>query len=155
MPAAPASPDDVDIFLARLDHPRKDDIEAIRRAILAADPRIGEAIKWNAPSFHLGEHFATFKLRPAESVQVVLHTGAKKRDAPAAIEVADPEGWLRWAAPDRCLATFPPGEPIAARRDALTAIIRQWIAQLEPCRVGRMRSALRRPSVPGLVEDRD
>ena len=48
-PGAPS----VEAFLAALDHPRKQDILTVRQIILGADPRIQEAIKWNAPSFHI------------------------------------------------------------------------------------------------------
>ena len=66
----------VEAFLERLEHPHLAAIRLLRAAILSADPRIQESVKWNAPSFALGEHFATFKLRPVETVQIVLHTGA-------------------------------------------------------------------------------
>ncbi|HEY1013276.1 MAG TPA: hypothetical protein VGE07_11265, partial [Herpetosiphonaceae bacterium] len=64
-------------FLDELDHPHKPAIAALREQILALDPRIREGIKWNAPSFALGDDFATFKLRPAETIQIVLHPGAR------------------------------------------------------------------------------
>ncbi len=85
----------VDAFLARLDHPLKPEIEAVRAIILGADPRITESIKWNAPSFALTEHFATFELRPVETVQVVFHTGAKVRPGRSGIAIDDPAGLLR------------------------------------------------------------
>lgn len=121
---------DVDGFMAQLDHPRKAEIEAIRAIIRGADQRIHESIKWNAPSFSIGEHFATLKLRPGATVQVVFHTGAKVKPGATAIAIDDPSGLLKWAAPDRCVATFADMRDIQARRGALVAIVRQWIAQL-------------------------
>lgn len=122
--------DDVDGFMARLDHPRKAEIEALRAIIRGADPRIHESIKWNAPSFSVGEHFATLKLRPSETVQIVFHTGAKVKPNATPITVDDPLGLLQWAAPDRCVATFADMQEIEARRSALVTIARQWIAQM-------------------------
>ena len=55
---------EVDALMAALDHPGKDGIELLRQAILGIDPRIREEVKWNAPSFRLEDHFATFKLHP-------------------------------------------------------------------------------------------
>ncbi len=121
---------DVATFLAQLEHPRKAEIEAVRALILSADPRIRESIKWNAPSFALADHFATFKLRPETTVQVVLHTGAKVRANPAAMSVDDPAGLLTWAAPDRAIVTFAHMAAIDTHRDALVALLQQWIAQL-------------------------
>ena len=121
----------VDAFMAALDHPRKTAIEALRVVIRAVDPRIRESVKWNAPSYALAEHFVTFKLRPVETVQLVLHTGAKPRPHAAPMVIDDPVGLLRWVAPDRALATFTDLDDVRAKQAALSAILREWIAQLE------------------------
>lgn len=120
----------VDDFVARLEHPRKAELEALRALILRADDRVREEIKWNAPSFYIDDHFATFKLRPLHTVQVVLHTGARARPAAKAITIEDPTGLLKWAAADRCVATFVDMSDIDAKRAAFSSIIQQWIAQL-------------------------
>jgi uncharacterized protein YdhG (YjbR/CyaY superfamily) len=39
---------DVAQFIAEVDHPLKDGVETLRTAILGADPRITEHVKWNA-----------------------------------------------------------------------------------------------------------
>jgi hypothetical protein len=124
------TPDDVTAFLARLEHPLKAEIEAVRALILGADPRIHECIKWNAPSFATTEYFATFKLRPIETVQVVLHTRAKAKPPARPIRIDDPAGLLRWAAADRCGATCSDRADITAKSGAFVAIVRQWIAQV-------------------------
>lgn len=120
----------VDAFMAQLDHPLKAEVEAVRSIILGADPRIAEGIKWNAPSFYVTEHFATFKLRPPGAVQVVFHTGAKKRPDAQPIKVDDPDGWLKWAAPDRCVAKFSDMQDIERKRATLVTLVHQWLAQM-------------------------
>lgn len=128
---APAPPVTVEAFLATLDHPLKAEILALRRLVLDADGRIGEEIKWNAPSFHTSEHFATFHLRAPDNVQVILHFGAKKRDrAGARAAIADPSGLLQWLAEDRATLKFQDMAGIEARGAAFTAILRQWIELL-------------------------
>ena len=122
--------DAVDDFMARLEHPLKAEIEAVRAIILGADPRIHESIKWNAPSFSIAEHFATFKLRPIETVQVVFHTGAKSKPTATAMEIDDPAGLLTWAAKDRCVATFSDMRDITSKTTALVMIVNQWIEQM-------------------------
>lgn len=67
----------VNEFMAGLEHPLKAEIEIVRAMILGTDEGIAERIKWNAPSFYCKDDFATFKLRPMQTVQVVLHTGQK------------------------------------------------------------------------------
>lgn len=120
---------DVNDFMASLEHPLRAEIEVIRSLILGADGRVREAIKWNAPSFYIDEHFATFKLRPAGLVQVVFHTGAKVRADAKPIEIDDPTGLLTWAAPDRCMATLADMDDITARKAAFLSVVEQWIEQ--------------------------
>lgn len=119
----------VEAFIAALDHPLKADIDALRELILSTDARIGEAVKWNAPSFHAGEHFATMRLNGREPLQLILHLGPKKSALPPGT-IADPTGLLRWLGPDRACVNFAmPGE-VQARGDALRAILRQWIGHV-------------------------
>jgi len=121
--------EEVEVFLASLEHPRKPVILALRQLILDADPRIAEGVKWNVPSFRTSEHFATLHLRAKDGVQVILHLGAKTRDtAVTGIAVDDPQGLLVWLAKDRASATFRDLDDIAARGSAFTQIVRQWIA---------------------------
>jgi hypothetical protein len=123
-----AAPDDVEAFLAALEHPRKAEILALRATILGADGRIAEGIKWNAPSFRTAEWFATFHLRAKEGVQVILHFGAKVRDKSSArAAIADPDGLLEWLAPDRASAKFRDLADVQAKQAAFAAVVRQWI----------------------------
>lgn len=124
-----APPQRVDDFLAALDHPRKAEILAVRQVILGADPRIGEGVKWNAPSFRTAsEFFATLHLRDRDGVRVILHLGAKKRDGAAVrAAIADPERLLEWLADDRASARFRDVAEVEAKRPAFQAVLRQWI----------------------------
>jgi hypothetical protein len=115
----------VETFVASLDHPFEREILALREIILGADPRIGEGIKWNAPSFRTSEWFATFHLRAKDGVQLVFHLGAKKRAS--AIAIDDPASLLDWLAADRATVRFRDLAEIDARRSAFTAVVRQWI----------------------------
>jgi hypothetical protein len=118
-------------FLRELDHPLKQEIEAVRQLILGVSPEIREEIKWNAPSFRTTDHFATFNLRAKERVQLILHTGAKVKDtATKGMKIADPAGLLKWLAKDRCLVALSDGKDIQAKRAALEALMREWIGQL-------------------------
>ena len=132
-PALHATPADttaaVDAFLAALSHPHKDAIEAIRQAILGADPSIREGVKWNAPSFRTAEYFATVNLRAKEGVLVVMHLGAKVRELPAGgMKIEDPEGLLRWLAKDRAVITFADRGDVKRKQQAFVSVVRQWIA---------------------------
>ena len=118
-------------FLRDLKHPLKPEIEAVRKLILDVSPEIREGLKWNAPSFHTTEHFATFNLRTPDRVRLILHTGAKtKATAKTGVKVEDPAGLLEWLAKDRCLVTFADAKDIRARGPALQAILREWMKVL-------------------------
>jgi hypothetical protein len=128
-PAATAS--DVDAFIARLKHPLEPEIRAIRSIILGADPRIAEGIKWNAPSFHTSEHFATLHLRGKTGVQVVMHFGVKPRSGTTAREtIADPTALLDWRGPDRATVTFNDLKDVKRKERAFAEIVRRWITFL-------------------------
>lgn len=128
--AAEERSNEVDAFMAKLQHPLKKEIEVVRAAILHADPRINESVKWNAPSFYLDDHFCTFKLRPVESVQLILHRGAKVRADAGPMQMDDPGGLLKWLAADRCMITFADMLEIEAKQGALIAVLKAWIEQL-------------------------
>jgi Domain of unknown function (DU1801) len=126
--AKKAVPATVDEFMAALAHPLKPEIEAVRKIILGAGKGIGEGIKWNAPSFHTGEHFATFNLRATDSIQLIFHLGAKVKDnSTGGLQITDPEGLLKWLAKERCIATLRDMKDVKARGAALADIVRQWI----------------------------
>ena len=121
---------DVDAFLRELEHPQDATIRRLRAVIQAADPRIGEGIKWNAPSFHVdGHHFATMQLRRRDSVLLVLHLGAAKRAMPDGA-IHDPDGLLTWLAADRATASFGSAQDVDVHAAALQALLRQWMAHV-------------------------
>lgn len=120
-------------YIAGLSPPLRQEVEALRRAILAAEDGIGEEIKWNAPSFFVSEHFATMRLNGKVPLQLILHLGAKKssiaRDA-----IEDPDGLLQWLGPDRASISFPSPGSVATRVASVQHIVRQWVQHV-PARV--------------------
>lgn len=119
---------EVDAFLAALDHPLKREIEAVRALILGLGPEVSEGIKWKAPTFRTSNDFATVNLRSTNSLQLILHLGAKVRPGLETPHIDDPAGLLKWLARDRCMATLGAGEAYRANAPAFEAVLRQWIA---------------------------
>jgi hypothetical protein len=119
----------VDAFMVALDHPHKEAVDAIRRAILGADRSILEGIKWNAPSYRTTGYFATTYLRAKTGVGVVLHLGAKVREIPK-VSIEDPERLLEWLAKDRAMVTFTGVDDVRAKESALQRLVRQWIVHV-------------------------
>jgi hypothetical protein len=126
----PIAGNEVDAFLEALDHPLRDDVVRVRGLVLAALPDLGEAIKWNAPSFRSGERFfATFDLRTKDSVRLVFHRGAKKDHAPRPTLSARAEALVEWLGDDRALVTLDPRR-LSAQRLGFTTLVREWVSQL-------------------------
>lgn len=118
----------VDAFMASLAHPHKAEIEALRKLMLGVDPSVREGIKWNAPSFHTTEYFATTNLRAKSGLSVILHLGAKVRELPASgVVIDDPAGLLKWLGTDRAVVEFADAQEFKKSCLAFQAILRQWL----------------------------
>lgn len=122
----------VDEFMAKIDSPLRTQMEAVRSVILSADRRITEGIKWNAPSFHFREWFATFNRSPRakDLVQVIFHRGAKAKSGEDSRYVEDPTGILEWITNDRCIAKFDGMKDIETKKNALRKVVAQWVNKL-------------------------
>ncbi len=128
----------VDRWMEALDDARKPIVAALRQAIRSADASIEEGVKWNSPSFRTSEYFATINLRvqapkgqTKRPVAVILHLGAKRRDA-AQPEIADPDGLLQWLDANRAMLSLVTQAEVRRKKSALQAIVRDWIAAVEP-----------------------
>lgn len=117
----------VDDYMAALEHARRDEIEALRSALMPADPDLVETIKWNAPSYgYQGSDRITMRLQPGDRVELVFHRGAAKRDDSFAFE--DSTGLVRWATPDRGVVVVTDRAMLDARLADIVALARAWLA---------------------------
>lgn len=120
----------VEAFLQQLPPQARELAGALRAAVLGADPAIAEGIKWNVPSFRTRDYFATTHLRVKQGIGLILHFGAKKNAISATgVDVADPSGLLQWLARDRAMITFADLDQLANRREALQALLREWLSR--------------------------
>ena len=118
----------VDAYLDELQHARKAEVAALRLVILSAVPDLVERIKWNAPSFGLGDDDRiTMRLHPGDRLQLILHRGAKA-GADDFFRFEDPDRLIAWAAPDRGVVTFKDADDLAGKSAALSEILRRWVA---------------------------
>ena len=60
---------EVDEWFAAYDNPMEDVVQAVREAVLAADDRIEETIKWKAPTFMYRGNLASFFPRSKKARQ--------------------------------------------------------------------------------------
>jgi hypothetical protein len=119
---------EVDAYMGALKHPMAAQVQRLRSLILGVDVRINESIKWNAPSFYIDDHFATFNLHYPDRIQIVLHAGAKVNPDATQFDVSDPASLLKWAAADRAIVTFGSESEVDDRLDAFQDVLKQWIA---------------------------
>jgi hypothetical protein len=124
--AAADSAEAVDAFMAALDHPHKDAVEALRKVITGADKSVAEGIKWNAPSWRTTEYFATTHLRAKTGIGLILHLGAKARDDPGMV-IEDPKSILTWLGKDRAMVSYADATAVKSGATALKAVLKQWL----------------------------
>jgi uncharacterized protein YdhG (YjbR/CyaY superfamily) len=68
---------EVDAWFKTYENPKKDVVLHIREIVLAADPRIEESIKWQAPTFAYKGNLASFYPKSKEHASLMFHLGAK------------------------------------------------------------------------------
>ncbi|WP_409271725.1 DUF1801 domain-containing protein [Neobacillus sp. SCS-31] len=122
-------PEQVAEFMAKLDHPLKEEIEEVRKIILSCDSRITEHIKWNAPSFLIeNDDRITFNLKGKGFFRLIFHCGAKKSPEPIKEPLfVDNTGILEWQTNDRALVNFFNKNDVKDKEEKLRTLIKEWI----------------------------
>ena len=67
---------EVDAWFAKYDNPMKDVVQRVRALVLAADKRIDECIKWQAPTFTYKGNLASFFPKSKQHASLMFHLGA-------------------------------------------------------------------------------
>ncbi len=119
---AKKSKETVDQFMARLDHPLKAEVQALRDIIKGVSPNITEQIKWNAPSFSTTNYIVTFNLHDAQHVRLVFHN-------PAIASIQS--DLLQGDYVDRRLAYFASMDDVLAKQAELQSVVRQLVTLMD------------------------
>ena len=109
---------DVDAWFERYDNPQKELVQAVRDVVLDTDPRVTEAIKWQAPTFIYAGNIASFYPKAKQHVSLMFHTGAS---------LPDPAGLLQGEGDTSRVAKFASYDDLEAKADALRGLVRAWI----------------------------
>jgi hypothetical protein len=110
---------EVDAWFEALEHPLKDVMLDVRRAILSADRRVGECIKWKSPTFTFEGNIASIDPKSKAHVLLMFHQGAKLPGRHPALEgTGTTARYLRFA--DRA--------DVRRKRTALRDAVAAWIA---------------------------
>lgn len=104
-------------WFERSEHPLKDVILAVRQAILSADERMTESIKWRSPTFEYLGNLASIDPKAKQHVSVLFHTGAT---------IPGEHPLLQGGGKVARYIRFPDRASVEANREALAAIVRAW-----------------------------
>jgi hypothetical protein len=116
------STENVDAWMAAYENPMKPVVQRIREVIMAADSRMGECIKWKAPTFTYQGNLASFYPRSKKHASLMFHVGAKiPGQFPRLVGTGDTSRNLK-------LASL---EEVDTARAELEAIVRAWIVWKE------------------------
>lgn len=123
--AARSGPEEVQALMASLKHPRKAEIEAVRRIILGASRRLEERVKWKAPSFHCGGvDLGAFNLHQVGFAQLILVF-------PRGIPEETGSGLLEGAWKDRREVRFHDLAEVDRKKAGLVRVVRAWVGLLD------------------------
>ena len=108
---------EVDAWFVRYENPMKEVVLRVREIVLAADPRISECIKWQAPTFTFEGNLATFFPKSKEHASLMFHVGARIPGRHPRLEGSGDTG--------RVMKIASVAEANAARRD-IEKLVRAW-----------------------------
>lgn len=109
---------EVDDWLANYGNPQKPNLMRVRELVLAADERVTETIKWQAPTFVYHGNIASFYPKAVKHVSLMFHTGAA---------LPDPHGLLEGGGDISRVAKFADADDIERKAEALQELIRAWV----------------------------
>jgi uncharacterized protein YdhG (YjbR/CyaY superfamily) len=113
---------EADAFMQLLEHPLKNEIEAVRQ-IIKANTRLSERIKWAAPSYYFDNtDLVTFNLRQEKGVMLVFHNIAI---------VSIKSDLLEGEYKDRRLMYFKDMADVETRKPELERIMKEYIKLAE------------------------
>ncbi len=110
----------VDAYLRDVDHPFKAEMQAVRAIILRASPKLGERIKWNAPSFHYKQDLGAFNPGTSEFAHLILLF-------PDGVGMPAKSALLEGKQRDRREAKFHSLADVEAKRGALERLVKAWV----------------------------
>lgn len=110
---------DVDKWFAGLTHPQKETMLKLREAILAADGRVEESIKWKSPTFAFKGNLASINPQAKQFVSLMFHRGADiPGKFPSLTGTGDVARYMR----------FGDAAEVETLTPELQRIVRAWIA---------------------------
>jgi hypothetical protein len=108
---------EVDEWLEASNHPQRELIQKVREAILTADARVAECIKWKSPTFTFKGNIASINPQAKAFVSLMFHQGALiPGEHPALQGGGDTARYMR----------FESDTDLEMQRGALQTAVRAW-----------------------------
>lgn len=114
----------VEAFLAELEHPLKAELEAVRRIIKQANPKVDERIFFKVPSFFYKEDILNFHPRSKDCVHLVMVF-------PKGLAAYKDSALFLGAHQDRRELKFKDMADIQAKKAELEAVINDWVRVMD------------------------
>ena len=110
---------EVDGWFAATEHPQQGVMKAVRAAILEADERVGECIKWKTPTFTFKGNIASINPQAKQYVSLMFHRGA---------EIPGDYRALNGSGNTARYMQFKDAAEVESLKPELQAIVRAWCA---------------------------
>ena len=112
------SSQEVDSWMDKYDNPMKPVVQRVREVIMAADERMEETIKWQAPTFVYKGNLASFFPNAKAHSTLMFHTGVEIPGDFPSLEGDGQKGRTM---------KFANLDDVEARKSELEAIVAAWI----------------------------
>jgi uncharacterized protein YdeI (YjbR/CyaY-like superfamily) len=112
----------VDEFIAKVEHPLKAEMEAVRAIIINANPKIEEDIKWGGPSFCYKEELVTFNPRIKNYVALIFHKGEL---------IPVKSDFLENATKGKVYAKFYSMDQVTANKELIEKMVNAWVELMD------------------------
>jgi hypothetical protein len=114
--------ENVDEFMAALEHPLKAEVQVLRDIIKGVNENITEEFKWKAPSYSYKDYIATFNLRATQHVHLIFHN-------PAIASIKNPI--LEGNYPDRRMVYFTDMADVRAKEADIVFVVQELIKAMD------------------------
>ena len=109
---------EVETWFDSYENPQRALVLAVRAVLLDADARLGETIKWKAPTFVYKGNLASFFPKSTQHVTLMFHTGAT---------LPDPGGILEGDGEVARTVKIRDNADLADKTKALRGLVTAWI----------------------------
>lgn len=108
---------DVDAWFEKRTHPQVELMRDVRRAILDADSRVEESIKWSTPTFAYKGNIVSINPQAKAYVSLLFHKGAS---------ISGSHPILEGGGETARYARIDSADDLEAKRRQLEAVVRAW-----------------------------